>query len=171
MSYISHAQLAERPGARELAQVATAAHKPMVDPELMEATLLGGDRAGWTPDQVALADDALQRIDDATADAQALIDGFLSRRGYLPLDPVPGIVVTWARAITRYHLHQNRLGDDSDDPIVRDYKDAVRFLQLTADGKFSLGQNDPVESDPAHLDVQFESDPNVFSRDQLKRFR
>ena len=90
MSYISHVQLAERPGARELAEVATATHEHIVAAELMEATLQGGDRSAWSADEIAVADDALQRIDDAVSDAQATIDGFLGKRGYLPLNPVPG---------------------------------------------------------------------------------
>ena len=142
MPYITHAQLAERPGSKELAEVATAAHEQLVDYELMEATLLGEDRSSWPADEVARADDALLRVDDAEADAESVIDGFLGRRGYLPLDPVPGIVTTWCRSITRYFLHKDRLSDDSSDPIVRDYKDAMKLLQLTAEGKFSLGVDD-----------------------------
>lgn len=143
MNYVTHQQLAERPGARELAQVATAQHERVVADELMEATLLDQDRSTWPADEVAVADDALQRIDDAIQDAQAQIDGFLARRGYLPLDPVPRIVSNWARSITRYLLHKDRLSsDDGSDPIVRDYRDALKLLQLTADGKFSLGADD-----------------------------
>ncbi|MCO1335471.1 DUF1320 domain-containing protein [Microbulbifer sp. OS29] len=140
--YISHAQLAERPGARELAEVASPAHEALVDYDLMQATLLGADRSTWSAAEIIVADNALVRIDDAISDAKSVIDGFLGRRGYLPLDPVPGIVTTWARAICRYLLHQDRVSGESDDPIVRDYRDALKLLQLTADGKFSLGLED-----------------------------
>ena len=150
MNYVTHQQLAERPGARELAQVATAQHERVVAAELMEATLQDQDRSTWPADEVAVADDALQRIDDAISDAQAQIDGFLARRGYLPLDPVPRVVSNWARAITRYLLHKDRLSsDDGSDPIVRDYRDALKLLQLTADGKFSLGADDSQASQGA----------------------
>lgn len=171
MSYITHAQLAERPGARELAEVATPAHLRMVPYELMAAALTGSDRSAWTAEENERADAALERIDDAIKDAQAMIDGFLALRGYLPLDPVPGIVTAWCRAITRYKLHQHRLSTDDKDPIVRDYRDAMKLLQLTADGKFSLGANDPIQTDPNSIDVRFDADPNVFGRDQLKAFR
>jgi phage gp36-like protein len=147
MSYISHAQLAERPGARELAEVATATHEHIVAAELMEATLQGDDRSAWSADEIAVADDALQRIDDAVSDAQATIDGFLGKRGYLPLNPVPGIVTAWTRAIARYFLHKDRIRtDEKSDPIVRDYRDAMKLLQLTAEGKFSLGADDDLVS-------------------------
>lgn len=167
--YISHTQLAERPGARELAQVATAEHEGQVSYELMEATLLGEDRSSWPPEEIAVADDALQRIDDAVKDASALIDGYLAKRGYpVPLNPVPDLLVTWARWITRYLLHQDRISDERSDPIVRDYRDALKFLQQVANGQFSLGANDPVAESAADLDVQFESDPPVFGRRNMR---
>lgn len=169
--YISNAELHERPGARELAEVATAEHERTVPYELMEAALTDADRGSWSAEENARADDALQRIDDARRDAEAVIDGYLSKRGYLPLNPVPGIVVAWCRAITRYFLHQNLIGADDKSPIVRDYRDTLKFLQLTADGKFSLGADDPVQGNPSALDVRFEASPNVFNRSQLRSFR
>ena len=75
MGYITHAQLAERPGARELAQVATAQHERLVPYELMEAALTGGDTSAWPAEDVQRAEDAIKRIDDAVADAVAVIDG------------------------------------------------------------------------------------------------
>lgn len=172
MQYITAAQLAERPGAQELAQVATDAHVRMVAAELMEATLRGGDRSAWTADEVVAADDAQQRIEDAVAQAEALIDGYLAQRRYpLPLSPVPGLVTGWTRDIARYLLHKDRRASEGDDPIVRAYRDALRFLELIVAGKFSLGAEDPVQNDPASLDVRFEAAPNVFNRDQLKGFR
>lgn len=172
MQYITAVQLAERPGARELAQVATAEHVRVVPSALMEATLRGGDRSGWSADEVAAADDALQRIEDAVRQAESLIDGYLARRGYaLPLDPVPELVTGWARDIARYLLHKDRGGKEDSDPIVRAYRDALKFLELTATGKFSLGAVDPITSNPNNLDVRFETADNVFSRDQLRSFR
>lgn len=172
MQYITAAALAERPGARELAQVATAEHVRMVPPELMEATLRGADRSSWTADQVTVADDALRRIEEAVSQAESVIDGYLARRGYpLPLSPVPDLVTGWARDIARYLLHKDRGGKEDSDPIVRAYKDALKFLALTAEGKFSLGGNDPIATAPDLADVRFESSPSVFSRDQLKAFR
>lgn len=143
MAYVTHQQLAERPGARELAQVASDEHQPLVPDELMELTLLGQPRDSWPPEQVQQADSALERIDDAVADADGLIDGFLRQRGYrLPMQPVPRLVTTWSRAISRYYLHRNRQSLESNDPIVRDYRDALKLLQQVADGKLSLGVDD-----------------------------
>lgn len=143
MAYVSHIQLNERPGARELAQVASDIQSPVVPDELMELTLKAGDRTAWTPEQIEQADQAMLRIDDAIADADGLIDGYLRQRGYpLPLTPVHRVVTVWSRAITRYYLHMRRKSMESDDPIVRDYRDALKLLQQVANGKLSLGVDD-----------------------------
>ncbi len=158
--YVTPLQLAENPGALELSQVASDDNAPTVDAALMDAVLRGADTTAWPDDQVAAAQDALARINDAITDANALIDGFLARRGYtLPLNPLPPIVSSWARAITRYKLHRNRISDPKTDPIARDYQDAMKFLQLTANGQFSLGIGDTVTEQGAG-DVQTIFKPN-----------
>lgn len=169
MAYVSHLQLAERPGARELAQVASPDHAAVVADELMDATLRGGDRSAWSAAEQAAADAALARIDEIVAQADSLIDGFLVKRGYpLPLTPVPPLVAAWATAIARYLLHKDRISDEKSDPIARDYRDAMKLLQLTSTGQFSLGADDAVVSSPAS-DVRFESVEPVFSRGARRR--
>ncbi|RRV29475.1 DUF1320 domain-containing protein [Pseudomonas sp. o96-267] len=171
MQYITLDDLAERPGARELAQVATKEGVRAVATDLMEATLRGDDRSAWAADLVAVADDALQRIQDAVTEAESLIDGYLAKRSYpLPLSPVPKLVTGWARDIARYLLHKDRGGKEDSDPIVRNYKDALKFLGLVAEGKFSLGAEDPITSNPNQLDVRFESAPSVFDRTSRRVF-
>lgn len=141
--YVTPAQLAERPGAQELAQVATPDGVPVVDTALMDAVLRGNDTSAWPPDEVAAANGAMTRINDASTDADGLIEGFLAKRGYpLPLTPVPTIVTAWARQIVRYYLHKDRITDARTDPIARDYQDALKLLQQTATGQFSLGIGD-----------------------------
>lgn len=170
--YVTPAQLSERPGARELAQVASDAHKRVVDFELMELTLLGGDRTAYSDDDIADADRALARINDAINDADGLIDGYLVKRGYVvPLNPIPRLLVSWSRDIARYLLHKDRLSAESTDPIVRNYRDAMKMLEQVAQGKLSLGADDPVAEDPASIDVRFCYDTKVFGRDELNRFR
>lgn len=168
--YVTLAELADRPGASELSQVATPLRYPAVDPELLDALLRGEPVSSWPAEQVQVGMEALDVIVSATNEAQATIDGYLRRRGYsLPLATRFGIVSSWARSITRYLLHKDRLTTESNDPIVRDYRDALRFLQLVADGKFSLGQDDPV-APVGGGGPEFCTAPRVFSRDALKDF-
>lgn len=172
--YVTLAQLADAKLTRELAQVATPDSAPVIDDALMEASLRGEDRSTWSPDQIALADDALVHITGAVTAADAVIDGFLRNRkpvAYtVPLDPVPGIVSVWSRWIARYLLHKDRVGTaEATDPVVRDYKEALRFLQLTADGKFALGADDPLPPPGAGM-PQACAPERVFTGDTLRDF-
>lgn len=178
MSYITTAELAERPGAREIAQTASEPHQMVRDDALMDATLRGLDRSAWTPEQIAAADAALARVQDAVAEAGALIDGHLVQRGYtLPLALPPGsagrsMVTVWARTITRYLLNKDRVTDESKDPVARDYRDALKLLGQLAAGKFSLGADDPAATaNASNTDVRFQGAETVFGRDQMRAFR
>jgi len=171
MPYLTHAELADNPGALELAEVASDEHARPVASGLLDALLRGQDVGAWPSDDVAAGQRALARIDDAVADAGAVIDGYLAKRGYaLPLAaPVHRLVTVWARAIARHGLHKNRLAGEGKDPITRAYKDALGLLQKTADGHFSIGAGDAVAVNT--LDARFESAAPTFGRKQLKAFR
>ncbi|HSX60900.1 MAG TPA: phage protein Gp36 family protein [Tahibacter sp.] len=174
MPYVSLVQLAELPGARELGQVASTEHTAVVDPELMDRTLRGGDTSSWSADEVALADQAKRRIESTVAETDALIDGYIARRVTLPLDAsAEAVLVPIARAIVRYELHKHILAAERDHPIVRDYANAQARLREIRDGKLTLGTTDPAAAgNPATMgDVQFVADPAVFGRDQLRGFR
>lgn len=177
MAYITPSELAERPGAREIAQVASLPHQMVRDDALMDATLRGSDRSAWPPEDLAAADAAYARVQDAIGAAGALIDGYLMQRGYaLPLQLPPtstgkSVLAVWAGSIARYLLNQGR-ALDAKDPIVRDYQDALKMLGLLAQGKYSLGAGDPEAAAGAgSTDVRFAGDAPTFGRSQLKAFR
>lgn len=168
--YITLAKLAERPGALELAQVASTAHQDEVPAELMDLSLRGGDRSAFAPSLIVQADEALARIVEAVEKADGTIDGFLRRRGYpLPLIPVPPIVAEWSRAIARYYLHKDNISDERTNPIARDYRDAMKLLQMVAEGKFSLGIDDPLASD-VQRDVRSFGAERQFTADTLRDY-
>ena len=178
MPYITTTELAERPGAREIAQAASSATAPVVDYGLMDATLRGSDRTAWTTEQIAAADAALRRVEDAVAEAEAVIDGYLAQRGYtLPLVLPPtstgkSLLTAWSRAIARYLLLGQRQADESKDPVARDYRDALKMLGQLAAGKLSLGGTDPAApANAVSTDVRFDAAPQVFSRRELRSFR
>lgn len=178
MPYITTAELAERPGAREIALLATSDGAATVDIALMDATLRGTDRSAWPADELLQADAAQRRVLDAVAEASALIDGYLAQRGYaLPLElPSPStgksMLTVWARAIARYLLNGERVSDESKDPVSRDYRDALKRLAEVAAGKLSLGAVDPqAPANAPSTDVRFDSAPRVFGRDELRTFR
>ena len=166
--YITLAQLADAPGALELSQVASESHDAaLVDAELFERTLRVQPRTGFDASAIAAADAAAARISNLIDEATALIDGYLARRYALPLANAPRLLTTWARAIVRYKLHPDRAGDERSDPVVRDYRDALKFLALVADGKFSLGIDDPETSPSAEADIRIDTGSKVFGRRAL----
>lgn len=176
--YVTAAQLAERPGPRELMQVASSEAQPVNDEALMDATLRGADRSGWDEEEIAAADAALARVQDAIAESVAVIDGYLAKRYTLPLQLSPsstsrGLLLNWARSITRYLLNKDRFSEEGKDPVVRDYKDALKMLKQVAEGVISLGVDDPAiaAGKAAGSDVRFNSVPAAFGRDQLHYFR
>lgn len=167
--YIPLAELAERPGAVELSQVTAALGKPVARPEILDALLRGEDTSTWPPAEVEVALAAVQKIGDAVEETQGLVDGYLLKRGYtLPLAKVPLILTGWARAITRYKLHSHRISDEKTDPIVRDYRDALKLLEQVAAGKFSLGLGDSL---PAYAGTpQITGPGRTFSMDSLRDY-
>lgn len=172
--YVTPAQLAEKPGATEISQVATSEHAAaLVDPALMLATLRDEPRDAWEPGEIAEADEALARVNQAIEETDALVDAYIRKRvTAVPVLPVPSILTRIARAIVRYELHRHRISDANTDPIARDYRDAIKTLEAIRDGKVTLGGTDPAAAGhPGPGDVRFESDPPVFGRDEMRSFR
>lgn len=167
--YISLAELAERPGAVELSQTFAGMGKPMPRPEILDALLRGEETSSWPPAEVEVALAAVAKIGDAVEETQGLVDGYLLKRGYkLPLTKVPSILAGWARAITRYKLHSHRVSEEKTDPIVRDYRDALKFLEQVAAGKFSLGLGDSLPA--AGGPPQITGPGRTFSMDTLRDY-
>ena len=168
-SYITLPQLAEKPGAVELAQVTAQPGLPPVAFAVLDVVLRGNDTSGFNPQDVDKAFQSVARIDEVVRDTQALIDGFLRQRGYkLPFNRVPRILTTWTRAIVRYYLHQHLITDEPKNPIARDYRDALRLLQMVAEGKFSLGLEDALTQ--AAGNPQAVAPERVFTLDTLRDY-
>lgn len=116
MPYVTLPQLAEVPGALELAQVASDKHVRPVSAGLMD--LRGGDRSGFAADQVALADARKPASARQCKRRTGIIDGYLARRYTLPLARTQALLVTWARAVV-LQAHDDRNTDERTDPVVR----------------------------------------------------
>lgn len=85
-------------------------------------------------------------LNGALADADGVIDSHLVARYTLPLASVPKILKRYACDIARYFLWE----DSASEPVVRAYKDAIKFLEAVAKGAASLGidgANQPVATD------------------------
>ncbi len=172
--YVTAAQLADGSASlQELAELYT------VDQPLLAAVIAGDSTGAWPTGEVAAAMMAVSSIERFAQQATAEVDARLAQRGYtLPLDPAQfQILGVWARAIARYHLHRQRdKTSEESGRIERDYKDALRSLDLVAAGKLSLGANDPLvpsagnpAADDAGGAVRVTSKPRMFNRDSLRR--
>lgn len=147
--YCTLIQLADAKLARELAQAATPERMRVPADVVMDAVLRDADTSNFDPEDVAAAQAARVVVERALKSAAGLIDGYLRMRKpvpyTVPLSPVPEVVAVWAQWIARYMLHKERFGtEERTDPVVRDYKEAIRLLQEVRDGKFSLGDEDPL---------------------------
>ena len=168
--YVTPAQLIDgSQAAQELAELYE------IDAALLVATIEATDRTAWTPEEIAAADAALDSIVRFTLQAGGEIDARLAQRGYtLPQDPVQfPVLAVWGRAIARYHLHRKRdLKAEETGRIERDYRDAIRSLDLVAAGKLSLGAGDSLASASSAEGggVQMSGNERVFSRRSLGRF-
>ncbi len=175
MSYCTLALLSAAKLAQELAQVATPERYPIVGDALMDATLLGSDRSAFDPADVAVADEAAAHVQRALDDADGVINGYLVMRKPKPYPvplpaPVPGIVSTWARWIARYLLHKDRVNtEERTDPVVRDYKEALAFLEKVRKGEFSLGEDDPLPA-PSSGAPEVCAPPREFSHRTLQDY-
>lgn len=172
--YCTPIQLADARLARELAEVATPERFAVVSDALMDASLRGLDRSAYDPAKVEVADLAMAVVNTAMEAADGVIDGYLAMRKPspypVPLNPVPRIVSVWARWIARYLLHKDRINtQESTDPIVRDYKMAIDFLEQTRDGSFSLGAGDPLPQASGGSPAWVES-PREFTMGSLKDY-
>lgn len=167
MAYVTPRQLAIGSGALlELSQLFEVAE------DLLTATIEDGDRSAWQPAEIATADAALVVIVQACEQATSECDTRLVARGYaVPMSPEQfPVLVVWARSIARYHLNRNRdKTDEERGRIERDYRDALRSLDMVTKGTLSLGAGDPLAASGAADVVSVTSQPRIFSRDSLGR--
>ncbi len=102
-------------------------------------------------------------MDRALADADAEINGHLSAKFTLPLDPVPTVMERIACDIARYYLYDDRVTEQ-----VRDrYNNAVKFLKGVVSGEISVGVDAVSEAPAAAGGPQHQSEARIFTRTTL----
>ncbi len=104
-------------------------------------------------------------IEQALTDATNKINGYLSGRYSLPLNPVPEVLTRTCCDLARYDLYDT----DPSDHIQKRQADAVRFLEKLAKGEVTLGLPNDDEATSNDL-PQFQSAGTVFGRKQSQGF-
>ncbi len=112
----------------------------------------------------------LPLAEDAVEDADAEINGYLSKRYSTPLNPVPKILNKFSVDIAIYNLVSRRGIDESDreKTVLTRYQAAIKFLLAVAEGKIGLGIPEESVQDAAATGFQAKSSPRLFSRESMK---
>lgn len=97
-------------------------------------------------------------VDQAIADADAEIDSYLAGVFALPLATIPANLTRIACDITRYRLYH----EAHPEVVLERYKVAIRYLELVAQGKITLGLDPPPTL--GSVTIAMQSDASVFSR-------
>ena len=109
-------------------------------------------------------------IDEAIADADGEIDGYLAKRYAVPISPAPKIINICSKDIAVYNLF-SRIGiDESTDQktYLNRYNQAIKFLTLVAEGKVSIGAETDDPTTAAATAFSVISNPRNFSRDKMR---
>lgn len=108
------------------------------------------------PQAGAIVDAVLNRAIDG---ASAEIDGYLARYAGQVL-ALP-ILTRYCCDMARYRLYR----DAAPEEVRNRYKDAIRFLEMVASGKISLGA--PAEAAASATTIQFTAGQKVFAREDV----
>ena len=162
--YATASQLIKRFDAQELAQVAVPKE---IDAALLVLTIDEGDRSAYTAAEIAAADAALVKVNQALTDASGDVDSYLEAKHTLPLSSVPLKLEQVCCDIARYNLYD----DHATEHISKRYDDAIKYLTKVSKGDISLGIDEnnasPTEESNA---VDFTSGSNAFDRDNSTSF-
>ena len=100
-------------------------------------------------------------LNQAIADADAVINGYLSGRYSLPLASPPAVLTRMACDIVRYYLND----DNVTDQVKRRFDEAIKLLEQVAKGIISLGLDSQGETVAQTSQIEINSQPSVFGRD------
>ena len=105
-------------------------------------------------------------VSKALADADAEINGYVSAKHELPLNPVPAVLERLACEIARYYLYEDRVTEQ----VRRRYEDARKWLQGVANGTVSLGVDASGDAPASSGGPQSSAPERVFTRDSISDF-
>lgn len=108
--------------------------------------------------------------EEAIADADAEIDGYVARRYTVPMTPTPKILNKFSVDIAVYNLVSRRGIDENDreKTILTRYQSAIKFLTGVSEGKISLGIQEESTKDAAAVGFNVRSSPRRFSRESMR---
>lgn len=147
MAFATRADLLSRSNARRLAQLAVPADLAMVPDDALRAAIEGGDLSSYSEaDQAALAL-ALDAIDKALGDAQALLQSY-----GIPASVHSTLLARLASTVALYYLQgAERMTED----MQKAYDAVLKTLGDHSKGLLNLLPDDAAEPAPVQNDAAF----------------
>ena len=109
-------------------------------------------------------------VEQAIADADAEIDGYLAKRYKVPFEKTPQVINKFAKDIALYNMVSRKGVDENDrEKTYRTrYNAAIAFLTKVAEGRISIGVSENNTEDAARIGFSMSNSPRLFSRGNMK---
>lgn len=124
---------------------------------------------GFIEDEVLKAEKISKIVEDSINDADAEIDGYLSKRYPTPLSSVPGVINKLSKDIAIYNVF-SRSGIDEktrEQNYLSRYRNAVKYLENIASGRADVpGLSSP--SQKAATGFNIISNKKIFGRSNME---
>lgn len=135
MPYATAAELLMRFSSDEIAQRVDRGVPRLVTADLLAAVASNGDVAAFTAAELARAAQSMAVVQRALQDADDTINGYISGRYTLPLQPVPAVLARVACELARFYLYDDQVTD-----LIKDRHAAnMKWLAEVSKGTVSLG--------------------------------
>ena len=109
-------------------------------------------------------------VEQAIADADAEIDGYLAKRYKVPFEKTPQVINKFAKDIALYNMVSRKGVDENDreKTYLPRYNAAIAFLTKVAEGRISIGVSENNTEDAARIGFSMSNSPRLFSRGNMK---
>ena len=109
-------------------------------------------------------------VEQAIADADAEIDGYLAKRYKVPFEKTPQVINKFAKDIALYNMVSRKGVDENDreKTYLTRYNAAIAFLTKVAEGRISIGVSEIQTDDAARIGFSMSNSPRLFSRGNMK---
>ena len=109
-------------------------------------------------------------VEQAIADADAEIDGYLAKRYKVPFEKTPQVINKFAKDIALYNMVSRKGVDENDreKTYLTRYNAAIAFLTKAAEGRISIGVSENNTEDAARIGFSMSNSPRLFSRGNMK---
>lgn len=112
-----------------------------------------------------------ERVDEAIAYAEELIDGYLRGRYTVPLSPVPELIKRLSVDMAVFHLYSRRFELVMPESMLQRRKEIIRLLEHIQKGNVSLGI-ESLDTGPGqgYYKTNKTAEDRMFSKNCLKAF-